>query len=133
MKPVGNIPALHLRFWYGPHGPSMGYNFDIFDPKTNDAVYAPKGLMVQYFEYGVWHELLSFPEVLRRCRDLPAIPRFLLPEKWHTNPGTLVRFSDGLNGPVVGEIVVPNAPVGKNPHYECFSSHNEAFVNSFPS
>ena len=110
----------------------MGYNFHIFDPKTNEAVYAPKGLVVYFFDNGFWHELDSFPELLRRCRDLPAIPRFLLPEMWHANPGTLVRFSDGLNGPVVGKISVPHAPVGENPHYECFSSLDEANADSFP-
>ena len=99
MKPLGNIPTLHLRFWYGPHGSLMDYNFQIFDPETNDAIHAPKGLVVQFHHTGRWHEFSSLPDILRRCWDLPATPRFILPEMWHTNPGTLVRklvrFSDG--------------------------------------
>jgi len=77
MKPLGNIPTLHLRFWYGPHGSLMGYNFQIFDPETNDAIHAPKGLVVQFHHTGRWHELTCLPEILRRCWDLPATPRFI--------------------------------------------------------
>lgn len=130
MKPRGNIPSLHIRFWYGPFGECYGYNFDLIDPGTKAPIFAPKGLVIQYFEYGQWYELMATTESLRLSRGLPPTPDFLLPEKWQANPGTLLRFSEGLDGIVIGEVAVPNAPIGENPHYEYFSNYDDAVANS---
>lgn len=51
----------------------------------------------------------------------PASDDFRVPGKWQTTPGNLLRFSDRLRGVVVGEVRVPTAPIGENPHYECVS------------
>ena len=67
---------------------SFGYNFDLIGPKTN-AIFAPEGLVVQYFEYGHWHELVALPEALHQCRDLPSTSDFLLVANKSWNPLTL--------------------------------------------
>ncbi len=122
MEPCGNIPSLCIRFWYGPFGYHCGYNFDLIDPKTKDPIFAPKGLVVDFFANGEWHGLMATTESMRLCEGVdPTSDDFRVPEKWQTNPGTLLRFSDGLSSAVVGEVRVPNAPIGENPHYECFS------------
>jgi hypothetical protein len=122
MEPRGNIPRLHIRFWYGPFGYEYGYNFDLIDPKTKEAVLAPKGLAVQFYEHGAWHDLMATTEAMRLCLGVdPDSDDFRTPEKWQITPGTLVRFTDGWGGIVVGEVRVPNAPIREDPYYECFS------------
>jgi len=70
---------------------------------------------------------MATTEALQLCN--PTSGDFRVPKKWRTNPGTLIRFSDGLNGVVVGEVRVPNAPIGENPHYECFANLDDAVAN----
>jgi hypothetical protein len=123
MEPRGNIPSLHIRFWYGPYG-NFGYNFDLINPETKEAIFAPKELVVQFFAHGCWHDLMATTEAMRLSAGVdPASDDFHVPEKWQTTPasGNLLRFSDRSSGVVVGEVRVPTAPIGENPHYECVS------------
>jgi len=122
MEPRGNIPKLHIRFWYGPYGHRFGYNFDLINPETKEPIFAPKGLLVQFLAHGIWHEMMASTEAMRLSAGIdPASNDFRVPEKWETTPGNLLRFSDRLSGVVVGEVRVPTAPIGENPHYECVS------------
>jgi hypothetical protein len=82
MEPRGNIPSLHIRFWYGPFGYVGGYNFDLINPETKDPVFAPKGLVVEFFANGGWHELMATTECIRLCAGVdPTSDDFRVPEK----------------------------------------------------
>jgi len=69
---------------------------------------------------------MAFTEALSKCRNLTSDT----PEIWNAEPGTLIRFSIGFGGPILGEVVVPSAPPTENPHYECFATLDEAIVSS---
>jgi hypothetical protein len=125
MKPCFNFPALHVRFWYAAG--LLAYTFDLIDPITEVAIYAPTGLTVKNFRNGQWQENMSVTEALSKGMGQPDLA---LPT-WHADPGALIRFSIGLDGPILGEVVTPSAPVTDVPHYKCFPTHDEATA-SFP-